>query len=119
MRGPKDDIIQGSDYDEDGSLLDVDHAILKDLPLERLTEELVNKPDHIAIRFASGICGHFIEFDQTKGQFQAVYGGPHGPENRPAQVNLRNLRILQDECEHIEVIPHEKSPFGSVEVKDV
>lgn len=100
------------------SIIGVDHSVLKEMPVKEILVEMKAHPDTIAIRFASGIRGHFVEFNQRESEFKTVYGGPHGPENRPALVDERNLRILQDECEHIEVIPHDESPFQSVELKD-
>jgi hypothetical protein len=88
------------------------HRTNKNKPIKELVRPL--RADHsVVLRFASGICGYYISYGQESDGFVVIYGGPNGPENRPAHINKRNLSVLQKESEQIEYLSKEETPFSS------
>lgn len=99
--------------------IQLDHDYLKLISTEELIHPLRVYPDQIAIRFASGIAGHYLSFNTRTGNFVVVHGGTFGPENRPAKIDMRNLRILHEECDDIQSVPISDTPFNAVEINTI
>lgn len=91
--------------DNDPSELDIEDWLR---PLERSEGQL-------CLRFPSGSGAHYIRHQPGEG-FKAVYAGPHGPENRPAEIDRRNVMQLMDANEAVEIVPLTNSPYTAPEV---
>ena len=76
---------------------------------------LVLSEGNLSLKVPSGEGAHFIRY-RPNGSFKAVYAGPHGPENRPADINEQNIQQLLEVAEAAEVLPTIETPFRAIEV---
>lgn len=97
--------------------LELSHDSLAKFPTKQLVNPLRDNPTRLGLRFASGNAGHYIRFSPGENEFLAVHSGPHGPEHRPARVDMRNIKLLQKECELIEPVTLDNSPFVTPEIR--
>lgn len=77
-------------------------------------EEIKERP--LVIRFPSRYGDHFVKYTDNRG-FVAVFAGPHGPENRPADIDYENISRLFQQSSGVSVIHVSESPYSCVEVE--
>lgn len=87
---------------------------------ERLSYEdwvnpLRSSEGQLCLRFPSWDGAHFVRY-RPDGQLKAVYAGPHGPENRPANIYREDIQQMLDVADDVSVVLTENSPFADVEV---
>jgi len=90
---------------------------VQELSAERIKAILRKRPQEVAIRFASGICGYYVIAEEER-EMKVVYAGPNGPENKPARISMENLRMLKAESEEIRFEHIENTPFTSSLIKN-
>jgi hypothetical protein len=88
-----------------------------DLSFDDWVHPLVESEGCLCLRVPSGEGAHYIRYC-SGGDFKAVYAGPHGPENRPAKIDKRNIKQLLGAATNFEYSLVIKSPFTAIEVSD-
>jgi hypothetical protein len=71
----------------------------------------------VALRIPSGNGAHYIL--KSGHELVAVYAGPHGPENRPASIDERNIRELLDCLPDPEFVLTKNSRLANCAVSDL
>jgi hypothetical protein len=104
---------RGKQIDEYYTIKDDTHDL--ELSFEEFIVDLQNSESSICVRFESAEGGHYV-LHRGDGKFQAVYAGPHGPENRPASIDEKNIQRLFAHADRIDYIRPEDSPFTDIEV---
>jgi hypothetical protein len=92
-----------------------DNSDEPELSFDEFFAEIRNSESSICVRFESAEGGHYV-LHQEDNEFQAVYAGPHGAENRPANIDQENIERLFTLADRIDYINPEDSPFTDIEV---
>ena len=85
---------------------DVDRESLE---LDEWTNPIVEADGELALVFDTAHGGHFVT--SSGSDLIAIYAGPHGPENQPAQIDEATIGQLVNESSDISIRPVEETPF--------
>lgn len=110
---------EGSEGSAGIAFLDRNHRDHKELSTENLVKPVQRNPEHYALRFASGFAGHYLRFSPDREEFVVVHAGPHGPEHRPACIDMRNIESLHQQCEKIESVLIADTPYITPEIRGI
>jgi len=80
-----------------------------------MVKTLTNSQENSCIRFQAQGGGHFIRFGGE--EFNAIFSGPHGPENRPAKIDKQNLERLYESSNRIDFVSLDESPFQNIALR--
>lgn len=86
-----------------------------DLSLSDWLHPLKASRGELCLSFPSGNGAHYVRYRPDHG-FKAVYAGPNGPENRPADIESQNLKRLLRIANDVLVVSVQNTPFSALEV---
>jgi len=74
---------------------------------------LIESEGRLCLKVPSAGGAHFIRYNPEY-EFEAIFGGVHGPENRPATIDNTNITQLLQAGSDTQLVPVSDSPFRSI-----
>jgi len=105
LDNPKDHMVYQKEVGQRGA---------SELCFQDWMDSLIQAEGELCIQFPSAEGAHYIRYDPKFG-FEAVYAGPHGPENRPADIDKANIKQLLEATHNPHLVPTSQSPFETPE----
>lgn len=87
------------------------------LELQDWVDPIIESDGKLSLKFTSGLGAHYIT--SSSGSLVAVYVGPSGAENRPAQVDQDTVSQLISRAEDVSVALTEETSLSDSIVADL